>query len=73
MKDIGFYIDGESFKLRDYERDTNFVIENDIDGSEPYVEVRGGYIDLNEEHRRLLIKWLASRTSGVHVIECEHA
>lgn len=32
-----------------------------------------GDIELDEEDRRWLIRWLAARTPGLHVIGCEHA
>lgn len=32
-----------------------------------------GEVVLDAEDRRWLIRWLAARTPGFHVIECEHA
>lgn len=63
--------DGE---LRLQEPDDGELFEAEQLAGTRTVTVRAaGDVDLDEEDRRWLIRWLAQRTPGLHVIECVQA
>ncbi len=66
-----FYIYDEEIRLQNDDDDLLQISQEE--SGVVVVDIVSAGMELSESHRRHLIKWLASRTPGLHLIECEHA